>query len=125
VNWRAFYAQAVEMENIETLTDDLYDFFRDLDENKGVVTVGRHTNPVIKTRIDDWLAEKGTHPSAEDAAEANASFLSFLKIACQSDVAAAQRQITYDYFARDLADQKATRDDMAKAFQQIIQGEGQ
>jgi hypothetical protein len=125
VNWRAFYSQAVEMENIETLTDDLYDFFRDLDENKGVVTPGRHTNPVIKTRIDDWLAEKGTHASPEDAAEANASFLSFLKIACQSDVSAAQRQITYDYFRRDLADQKETRNEMAKAFQEIIAGEGQ
>jgi hypothetical protein len=125
VNWRAFYAQAVEMEGIESLTDDLYDFFQDLNENKGVVTPGRHTNPVIKTRIDDWLAEKGTHASPEDAAQANASFLSFLKIACQSDIAAAQRQVTYDYFVRDLADQKGTRDEMAKAFQQIIQGEGQ
>ena len=35
VNWRLFDLQAAEMENITRLTDDLYDFFRDLDENRG------------------------------------------------------------------------------------------
>ena len=124
VDWRSFYAQAAEMDRIETLTTDLYDFFRDLIEHKGVLTPGRHTNPIIKNRIDDWIEQKGSHPSPEDAAEADASFLSFLKTACQSDVNAAQGQITYDYFRRDLADQKRTRDEMAKAFQQIIQSVG-
>jgi hypothetical protein len=122
VNWRAFDAQAEQMEKIETLTDDLYDFFKDLDENKMSVTLGRHNNPVIKNRIDDWLETKGNHPSAEDAADADASFISFLKIACMSDISAAQNQITYDYFRRELAEQKGTRDQMKDAFQQIIQG---
>jgi len=121
VNWRTFFAQAVAMERIEGLTDDLYDFFRDMDENKGFVTVDRHNNPVIKTRIDDWIAAKGNHASAEDAAEANASFLSFLKIACHSDTDAVQNQITYDYFARELGDQRQTRGEMEQAFQELIQ----
>ena len=125
VNMRIFYGQADEMESIEGLTDDLYDFFRDLDENHGGVTLDRHTNPVIKGRIDDWVAEKGSHPSAEDATEADENFISFLKIACRSDVAAAQRQINYDYFVRQLADQKQTRDQMAGAFEQIIRNLGQ
>jgi S1-C subfamily serine protease len=125
VNWPAFEAQDAQMESIDALTDDLYDFLQDLDKNKGAVTMGRHTNPVIKKRIDDWLAEKGSHPSADDAAEADTNFISSLKEACQSDVAAAQGRITYDYFVRDLADQKQSRDEMAKDFQQIIQGLGQ
>jgi putative protein kinase ArgK-like GTPase of G3E family len=125
VDWRAFDAQAAQMEGIDTLTDDLYDFFRDLDEHKGVVTLGRHTNPVIKTRIDDWIASKHRNSSGADIAEADANFASFLKVACESDVTAAQRQITYDYFQRDLADQKQTRDQMAKAFQEIIRAIGQ
>ena len=54
VDWRAFHAQAAEMDGIETLTGDLYDFFRDIQDNKGTVTAGRHTNPVIKNRIDQW-----------------------------------------------------------------------
>jgi len=125
VKWPAFNAQAAHMDSIKTLTDDLADFFRDLAENKGVVTPGRHTNPVIATRIDDWVAARSHNPSPEDIAEADADFLSFLKIACQTDITAAQPQITYDYFRRELADQKQERDAMAKGFKQIIQAVGQ
>jgi hypothetical protein len=121
VNWRAFRAQAAQMEAIECLTDDLYDFFRDLNENNGGVTPGRHTNPIIKAQIDDWVAAKGNHPSAEDSAEADENFLSFLKIDAQSDITTAEGQITYDYFRRELAGQKRTRDEMTKAFETIIQ----
>jgi S1-C subfamily serine protease len=125
VQWPAFNAQAIQMESIEKLTDDLADFFQDLAENKGVVTMGRHTNPVISTRIDDWIAAKSHNPSAEDIAEADANFLSFLKIACQTDVTAAQSRISYDYFRRELADQKQARDEMAKGFDEIIKETGQ
>jgi hypothetical protein len=122
VNWRAFEAQATEMQSIDTLTDDLYDFVRDLEDNHGRVTPGRHTNPAIKNRIDDWMAEKGSHPSAEDAAVANANFITYIKDACQSDIATAESQVTYDYFLRDLAEQKGYRDGMEKSFQQYVQG---
>jgi hypothetical protein len=125
VNWRTFNAQAVRMESMEGLTKDLADFFKDLAENNGVVTMGRHTNPIISTRIDDWLAARGHNASAEDVAEADTNFLSFLKIACQTDVTAAQSQITYDYFLRELTDQKQARDEMSKGFEQIIQSIGQ
>jgi hypothetical protein len=120
VNWQGFNAQAVQMESVEKLTDDLDDFFEDLAEHKGVVTMGRHTNPVLSTRINDWVTAKSNHPSAEDSADADANFLSFLKIACQTDISAAQRTITYDYFRRELKDQKQARDEMSKDFQQII-----
>jgi len=121
VTWPAFDVQAARMDAITGLTDDLYDFFRDLADHNGAVTPGRHTNPVIKNRIDDWITEKGSHPSPEDAAEADANFISFLKVASQADVAAAKRQIYYDYFVRQLSDQQQTRDQMTAAFQQIIQ----
>ncbi|MBA3960613.1 MAG: hypothetical protein H0X40_01760 [Chthoniobacterales bacterium] len=51
---------------------------------------------------------------------ADANFLSFLKFACQNGVVAARRHMTYDYFQRELADQQTTRDDMSKAFQEIV-----
>ncbi len=117
----AFYSQAATMDSIENLTDDLYAFFQDVAVHNGRVTPELHTNPVIKERINDWLAAKSNHPSAQDAADADASFLSFLKIACQSDINAAQRQITYDYFVRDLADQERIRNQMSKAFEELIQ----
>ncbi|MGB8355846.1 MAG: serine protease [Chthoniobacteraceae bacterium] len=120
VNWQTFYAQAAIMQNIETLTNDLGDFFRDLIENKGQVTPERHTNPVIKNRLDQWLANKAHNSSPTDQASANANFASFLKIACQSDVTAAQRQVGYDYFQRQLADEQTTRNEMSKAFEELI-----
>lgn len=122
VNWQTFRAQAALMKNVSTLTDDLYDFFRDLSENKYHVTLSRHTNPVIKTRIDQWLSEKGRHISASDAKWEDANFVSFLKISCHQDTAAAQRSLTYDYFQRELADQQQDRDEMTKAFEEIING---
>jgi hypothetical protein len=125
VDWRSFDAQAARMEEIEGMTRDLYNFFREMDENKGRVTPGFHTSPLIKERIDDWLAAKSHNPSVEDAQEADANFISFLKIACESDIAAAQRQISYDYFQHNLADQKRIRDAMAKALQEIIRNMGQ
>ncbi|MGB8353564.1 MAG: serine protease [Chthoniobacteraceae bacterium] len=67
VNWQSFNAQASRMKDIEALTDDLYDFFVDLSENKNSVTAGWHTNPVIKTRIDQWVAGKSRRLSASDA----------------------------------------------------------
>lgn len=120
VNWQSFRAQAAEMDKIETLTEDLGAFFRDIVENNGGVTPEKHTNPAIKNRIDEWLAAKSHRLSVADQIQVNANFLSFLKIACQSDVTAARRTMSYDYFQRELADEQKTRDAMTKAFQEII-----
>lgn len=120
VNWSAFNAQSAQMHNIESLTADLYDFFRDLGEHQGRVTPGRATNPIIKNRINDWLEAKGHNHSITDQQEADENLISFLKVACQSDVSAAQRQISYDYFQRDLADQQQSRAQMEKAFEEIL-----
>jgi hypothetical protein len=120
VNWQTFYAQANAMERIHTLTEDLGDFFRDLAENKGAVTIGRHTNPIIKTRIDQWQESKGRGHSLIDRQNANANFLSFLKIACQSDISGIQRSLTYDYFQRRLAEEQQARTEMSQAFSDII-----
>jgi hypothetical protein len=120
VNWATFNSQAVQMKGIEGLTADLYDFFRDLGEHKGRVTLTRHTNPILKDRIDDWVESKGHNHSMVDREEADANLISFLKIACMSDINAAQRQISFDYFVRQLADQQQTRGQMVKAFQEIL-----
>ena len=62
--------------------------------------------------------------SQSDNQWADANFISFLKVACQTDVTAARSQLTYDYFQRELADQQQDRDQMAKAFENIIKGMG-
>jgi hypothetical protein len=120
VQWQTFYAQANAIERVVKLTEALDDFFRDLYENKNRVTKARHTNPIIATRVSQWLDSKGRNRSATDRENADANFISFLKIACQSDLANAQRGLTYDYFQRRLAKEQEIRNEMSKAFTEII-----
>ena len=120
VNWQSFYAQAAAMEKIHTLTEALDNFFRDLYENKSHVTASRHANPVIKTRISQWQESKSHKLSVTDRESADANFISFLKVACQTDLADVQRSLTYDYFQRRLTEEQGTRNEMAKAFTEII-----
>jgi hypothetical protein len=120
VNWGAFWRQRDQMESIEKLTADLFDFFDDFDENKGGVTPSRHPNPIFKDQINYWkeVNRRGATPADRQAAAIN--LISFLKTTCESDIGNAQRQITYDYFQRKLADQKQYRDAMAKAFNEAL-----
>jgi hypothetical protein len=108
------------MDSIEKLTADLADFFVDLADNKGAVTPGRHTNPIFKNRINYWIEANRGRPTPADRLAAAVNLISFFKTTCESDVAIAQRQITYDYFQRKLADQKQYRDAMAKGFEEAL-----
>jgi hypothetical protein len=120
VNWGAFWRQRDQMESIEKLTADLYDFFVDLGDNKGAVPTGLQANPIFKERIDYWTEVNGRRPTLADRQAAAANLISFLKTTCESDVATARRQITYDYFQRKLAEQEQYRDAMAKAFGEML-----
>ncbi len=120
VNWPALYAQAAEMDGIEKLTDDLDAFLRDLIKT-GRVNANAHSNPLIKNRIDAWRNSKGRQASATDRNSADQSFLAFLKVTCQTDVAAARQHMTYDYFQRALADQQQTRNQMSEFFSKVIE----
>ena len=120
VTMQTFHAQAAIMEKIHELTEALDNFFRDLYENRSHITIAKHTNPVIKARISQWQEVKSHKLSAMDRETADANLLSFLKVACQTDLAGAQRSLTYDYFQRRLSDEQETRNEMAKAFTDII-----
>jgi serine protease Do len=120
VNWQAFNAQAAEIESIEKLTADLVAFLQDLGKD-GRVNRGAHTNPVIKTRIDQWIDVRSRRLSARDALNADQSLLSFLKVTCQSDITAAQQRITYDYFRRQLEDEQKERTEIAGVFGKIVE----
>jgi len=86
----------------------------------GRVSRGAHTNPAIKNRIGQWLEAKSKRLSTHDMAQAGQSFLSFLKITCQSDITATQQHLTYDYFQRALAGQQRERKELADVFADII-----
>ncbi|MCE9609616.1 MAG: serine protease [Chthoniobacter sp.] len=120
VNWPQFYAQAGEMEKVEQLTVDLEKFLIDLGRNNRV-TLGAHTNPAIKSRIDQWQAVKKERTlSPKDMAQVNLNFLGFIKSACRADISAAQPRMTYDYFQRQLGSEQQIRNEMADIFDKII-----
>ena len=118
VLWPTLFAQAKEMETIEALTKDLDKFLVDL--NDGKVNSSAHSNPAIKTRIDAWLASKSRGLSLRDRQSANQSFLSFLKVTCQSDIIAARSRFTYDYFQRALSEEDKIRVQMGDFFDKLI-----
>jgi len=119
VNWNTFYAQATEMENIEKLTKDFIVLIKDIAAD-GRVSRSLHSNPVITSRIDAWLAEKSRHLSRSDKVNADQNFVSFLKTTSQADVASAQQYMTYDYFQRQLTEQQRERAEIAKFFARIV-----
>jgi len=120
VNWPIFYSEAVQMDNIESLTDELYGLFRDLSNSGASISADNYDNPAIKQPIGDWVNAVSGRPSEEDVKQADENLLSYLKVACESDVTDAQRQMVYDYFSRELSDQKQIRDQMAKALESAI-----
>ena len=120
VQWPAFYAQAAEMQAIETLTGDLDSFLVDLSQHHGKITSGAHSNPAIKTRIDQWLADKKKHLNPKDAASVDQNFISFLKVASRADVAAARQRMTYEYFMRGLTGVEQDRSAIIEIFDKII-----
>ncbi len=94
-------------------------FLQDLSAH-GTVNRDVHTNPALKDRVAQWLDAKAKSPGPRDAA-ADESLLSFLKVACQSDIAAAQPRLTYDYFERKLAVEQRARTQIAGLFGKIIE----
>jgi hypothetical protein len=125
VDLRAFNAQAAEMKKIEDLTADLDDLFTEMGEHNGRITPGRHTNPAIKDRIDQWIAQSsGNGLGRRDQKLVDVNFLSYLSSVCESDVTAARQRISYNYFQRELAEQQEIRDDMSKAFEGIKKNVG-
>lgn len=107
------------MDAIETLTADLETFLIDLGKD-GIVKLDLHTNRAIKPRIDQWQADRKKRLSPRDVAQVNQNFLSFLKVACRSDILAAQPRLTYDYFQRQLAAEQQQRNEMAGFFDSIV-----
>ena len=119
VNWPTFYAQAAELQTIETLTGDLDNFLVDIGKNNRV-TPGVHSNPAIKTRIDQWLTDKKKRLNPKDAASVNQNFISFLKVASRADVTAARQRMTYEYFMRGLTGVEQDRSAIIEIFDKII-----
>jgi len=119
VKWDAFYAQSTEFAAIEKLSQDFGVFIKDLAKN-GTITRYLHTNPAIKSRIDQWIDAKSKRLSPRDSEVANQSLLSFLKVASQADITAARQHFTYDYFQRQLVEQERERTAIGEILERLV-----
>jgi len=122
VNWWTFRQQAAQMESVTELTDDLSNLLDDIVEHRGGITPGRHDNPTIKAGIDNWCEAQKGRRSRDERLAANETLLTYLKGACEADIDAAERQMNYDYFQRELTKQKQYRTAMAKEFEEVLLG---
>jgi len=121
VNWNSFFGQAEEMESIEKLTDDLAKVLMDLARNHKI-TPSLHTNPAIKQQLDWWVSSgRQNSLGGRDSATADQNFIAGLKNIGTADIAAAHRNLTYDYFIRNLTEQQKQRKAITDVFDEILQ----
>ncbi len=117
--WSTFYAQAVEAEKIHGLTADLVKFLEDL--AGGGIHPERHNNPVIRDRINQWMdVRKRRSVSARDVEMADANLISYMKVACLSDITQARQHLTYDYFIREMDKEKQEREEIGGVFAKVV-----
>ena len=119
VVWPQFYAQGATMDNIEQLTRDLETFCRELLSGENL-RPGLYREPAILQPVDDYAQVTGmSHMSQYDRTNAKKDLLSAIRAASQADVAQAGSKLTYDYFQRELVEQRRERDEFARFFQRI------
>ncbi|HWB61122.1 MAG TPA: serine protease [Chthoniobacteraceae bacterium] len=124
VDWRSFYAQASALKAIKAFTGDLDHFLDELYEYGAVAAGDDYSSPAINNRIEEWEADRGSGLNAVDKKNIDANFYSAVRASCQADVAAARRQMFYDYFQRGLGEQQEIRDGMTKALDRVIKSLG-
>jgi hypothetical protein len=123
VNPLTFAPQAAEMKAIDELTRALIMLAMDIMEN-GTIGRARHTHPVLRQQVADWLRDRGNPQTAEGAAFLDEKLVTFLKETCRADVAAAKPHMTYDHFRSKLEEETQQRDEMAEMFEKLIKEMG-
>ncbi len=103
---------------------DLDDDIKKALDDWRTTTTTTTTQPAKRPRAAAKAKAKAKANAAANAA-ANAKLTAFLQAECQSDLTAAQSQLTYDYFKSELAEQKKARDEMSKAVPSIVSGSKQ
>ena len=120
IDWATFAKERVEFEKVSQLTSDLARLLRDMGD--GVIISTLHTNPAIATHVRSFMDKVGTstriHPA--DRLTAASNLLRFMRTVSQQDIAAASRNIHYDYFVRSLNDEKAVRIQFAEIFDKLV-----
>ena len=113
VNWRAFQAEAREIEQIATLTGDVFDFIGALRSKKQP----QFATSTLRRPAEIWVAAiRREHLSEVDREQATRGFLGSLRSLVQADVVSADSHFRYAYFREQLREEREVRDRLYKSF---------
>lgn len=119
VNWTNFYTQSAQAAKIEENGEDFIELFKDAKEGKMRST--NYQNPGIQRALFNLERTAGSRMSAADLASTRRQFLGDLRIAAMSDINSFDNRTAYDYFRRQVADEKKFRDDLYSGFTRMIE----
>ena len=119
VDWRTFLPQAAALREVEALTADLAAF---LDKRIPTATPASAT---MRSNLQKYAMQTQStsisQVTPEEQAQAMKHLITSLKAASQADVAVVGRQLTYDYFQKELERQQKARDAMAAMFDKMLE----
>lgn len=121
VDWARFYAQAAQVERIQATGEDFARLFADAREKS--ISSANYTNSQIKRALETFerVAKSGRRMSAADLGNARRALLGDLRIAAMTDINAFDARTAYDYFRREVADEKKFRDDVYTGFTRAME----
>lgn len=110
INWNRFYAEADTLKRIERTTDELIGIHNELTMTHRVS--GNYETTAIRYALDSCIRSQDSRKDVKP-------FISAMSAICQADVREAGAKLTYDYFRRELANQKSIRDVLVNAFRKL------
>jgi hypothetical protein len=123
VEWQSFRAQAVEIEAIGKRTEELCTALEEFSWNTAKLPGNLAHDQNVKNAWQEWRVRKKQHGKRTQKKQAQDGLIAALKAACESDLNAAEGHVTYDYFKRELAEQKKARGEIDQDFVMAVKGE--
>ena len=124
VEWQAFRSQAREMEAIDKRTGELIEGLEQLFWSNGRLTKELASDAGVKSAWQEYQTRQKQRGKKNQKRLAANALIAALKAACESDVTAAAGQITYDYFKRELDEQKKARGEIEDQIATAVNGGG-
>jgi Trypsin-like peptidase domain len=123
VNWPYFYAQSAQAAKIEATGEEFAQLFKDLREDKMLST--NYENTGIQRALQNLESAKraNSRMSQADLASVRRQWLSDLRAAAVGDINAFDNRTAYDYFRREVAEEKRFRDDIYNEITRVMDAE--
>ena len=118
--WPAYNEEYATIERIKERTHDLSALVREMARTGGV-NAARHNNPAIRKpldRFDEALNGKGKVKT--DRALAVKEFMTALRTVSQSDIEQANVRLRYDFFRKELDEERQVRGEFTKIFDEML-----